>query len=82
MRRVGSTPQQRGSASGATRPDVFELDSGDYLVIGKLPVDSDDLAAKLAEQGGSIGDGEQAVIVPRNCLRDATRDIAGEEGDG
>jgi hypothetical protein len=33
-RRIGSTPQQRGSLNNGTCPDVFELTSGDFAIIG------------------------------------------------
>ncbi|MER6385505.1 hypothetical protein [Streptomyces sp. NPDC001250] len=36
MRRIGSTPAERGSATGQSCPDLIEADDGDFLVIGKL----------------------------------------------
>ena len=36
MRRIGSTPAERGSATGRSCPDLIEADDGDFLVIGKL----------------------------------------------
>ncbi|MFI2615415.1 hypothetical protein [Streptomyces sp. NPDC018584] len=32
-RRIGVAPPQRGSLSGETCPDIFELDDGDFAVI-------------------------------------------------
>lgn len=37
MRRVGSTPQQRGSMTGETCPDVIELDTDDLVRLGSTP---------------------------------------------
>ena len=35
VRRVGASPRERGSATGETCPDIFELDNGDFAVIGR-----------------------------------------------
>lgn len=78
MRRVGSTPQQRGSLTGDTCPDVLELDGGDYLVIGKGAQLSQKDFERVNAHGAYVGPGEGAVIVPRQCLHDAARQIAGE----
>jgi hypothetical protein len=34
MRRIGSTPAERGSTGYNNCPDVIELDDGDFFVIG------------------------------------------------
>ncbi|MEU7403832.1 hypothetical protein [Streptomyces sp. NPDC044948] len=78
VRRIGSTPQQRGSNSGATCPDVLELDSGDFLVIGKLPGIGTVVTEALAFHGASIGTDERAVVLPRQCLIDAARGLNSE----
>lgn len=75
IRRIGSTPAQRGSSGGANCPDVLKIDGG-YLVIGKILPATTDMRALLAAHGASIGDDEQAVIVPDNCMHDAADDIA------
>ncbi|SOE25641.1 hypothetical protein [Streptomyces sp. OK228] len=87
MRRIGSTPQQRGSATGQSCPDVFELDGGDYLVIGKIDsgngVGGSIRASSFAGvSGASIGPDERAVIVPRDCIVTAARQIVGEDAGG
>lgn len=79
MRRIGSTPQQRGSTSGATCPDVIELNGGDYLVIGKATLVK---PSSLEELGAAVGPGEQAVIVPRDAFLTAARQLAGEDAGG
>lgn len=82
VRRVGSTPAQRGSNSGANCPDVLELDNGDFLVIGKIRMEglggSIRASSFAGVRGVSVGPDEQAVIVPRQCLLDAARDLAKE----
>ena len=38
MRRLGSTPEERGSATGQSCPDIFEADDGEeFFVIGRTP---------------------------------------------
>ncbi|MEV6051896.1 hypothetical protein [Streptomyces sp. NPDC052107] len=37
MRRIGSTPAERGSVGANNCPDVLELDDGDFLMIGPRP---------------------------------------------
>ncbi|MFD4258194.1 hypothetical protein ACFWR9_11325 [Streptomyces sp. NPDC058534] len=78
VRRIGSTPAERGSTSGASCPDVLELDSGDFLVIGKLPGIGTFVSEALDFHGASIGTDERAVLVPRQCLIDAARGLKSE----
>lgn len=78
VRRIGSTPAQRGSASGANCPDVLELNSGDFLVIGALPGIGTVVTETLAAHGAGIGRDERAVVVPRQCLIDAARTLNSE----
>lgn len=77
MRRVGSTPQQRGCTTEINCPDVMELDNGDYLVIGKIVPEGSLLIAEgtLEPMGASIGADEMAIVVPRRCIIDAAREI-------
>ncbi|MCX3059590.1 hypothetical protein [Streptomyces beihaiensis] len=78
VRRWGTSPVQRGSASGATCPDVLELRSSDFMVIGKAPGVPHVTAAELREHGAGIGPGEQAVIIPRDVMLAAARQIVQE----
>lgn len=78
-RRIGSTPQQRRSINEPSCPDVIELDDGQYLVIGRAMIPK---PSGLAELGASVGPDEQAVIVPRDCLVTAARQIVGEDAGG
>ncbi|MFD0419533.1 hypothetical protein [Streptomyces sp. NPDC127108] len=72
VRRIGASPRERGSLAGDTCPDIFELSSGDFAVIGteataaldgELPPD----AARAAH--------ERIVIVSRETLVRAKADI-------
>jgi hypothetical protein len=73
-RRHGTSPRERGSATGQSCPDILQLDTDDYLIIGKRTPPPDD----LAEHGASIGDDETAVIVPRDVVHAAVLEIAGK----
>lgn len=65
MRRIGSTPQQRGSLNEVSCPDIFELPDGRYAVIGTLIA-----AADLGlDTGGTV------VVITRQTLVDAKRDL-------
>lgn len=79
MRRIGSTPQERGSTTGATCPDVIEMDNGDFFVIGKIAYLKKSEWDRLKELGASIGSDELAVIVPRNVVVDAARELLRRE---
>lgn len=79
MRRIGSTPQQRGSLNGETCPDVFELDDGGFVVIGKVSHLTKPEWDRLAGLGASVGDDESAVIVPRNAMLTAARQLVAED---
>jgi hypothetical protein len=82
-RRYGTTPQQRGSATGQSCPDVFGLDDGSYLIIGKTAQTWDmnnPVFQRMKELGASVGPDETAVIVPRDAIHAAALDIATEAG--
>lgn len=70
VRRLGSTPAQRGSTLGNC-PDLFELDNGDFAVIGTV---IDHTRLGLPPDAG-VADHEVTVCVPRALLLDARRDI-------
>jgi hypothetical protein len=83
LRRVGSTPQERGSHTNETCPDVIDAGGDGFLIIGSLVGEgvrlTDDEQARMAELGASIGVGERAVLVPRDCLLTAARQLAAED---
>lgn len=72
VRRVGASPRERGSSTGQTCPDIFELSDGNFAVIGteataaldgELPPD----AARAPY--------ERIVIISRETLVRAKADI-------
>ena len=70
-RRLGTTPAERGPCSaGGQCPDVFELASGDFAIIG---VDVSHDLALPADAGRS--EAERAILVPRSVLLAAMRDL-------
>jgi hypothetical protein len=75
VRRYGASPAERGSATGQSCPDVLELDGGSFLVIGKAPGVPNISARELSQHSASIGPDEQAVILPRDAMHAAARDI-------
>lgn len=79
-RRCGADPhqlpeiiEQGGSAAANGCPDVWELESGDYAVIGIRK--TKELKPLLPESAG-CGEDEEIVIVPRIVLANAKKDIA------
>ena len=74
-RRLGTAPRNREGfecAASNDCPDVFELASGDYAIIG-LDV-SDDIT--LPEDAGRSA-AERIVMVPRHVLLAAFNDLSG-----
>ncbi len=72
VRRIGASPRERGSASGQTCPDIFELSNGDFAVIGTeaTAVLDSELPADAAR-----ADDERIVIISRETLLRARADI-------
>jgi hypothetical protein len=74
LRRLGPDPHANGALTIALNgcPDIFELASGDFAVIG---VDiTPDALPKLPPTAG-CGSDERIVLVPRKTLVLAKRDI-------
>lgn len=76
VRRLGSKPTERGSTSGATCPDVLEMDDGDFLIIGKRTLVGELYATHRF--GVKIDNDEMVIRLPRQVLIDAKRDIPDE----
>lgn len=74
VRRLGLAPQERGSATNCTCPDIFELDNGDFAVIGTDR--TDELVALLPGDAG-CADYERIVVISRSTLVSAKADIPG-----
>jgi hypothetical protein len=72
VRRLGLTPQERGSLSNGTCPDIFELSDGSFAVIGTDR--TDELETKLPH-GAARADYERIVVLTRETLVAAKRDI-------
>ena len=72
VRRLGLTPQERGSLTNGTCPDIFELSDGSFAVIGADLTDS--LEGKLPS-GAARADYERIVVITRETLIGAKADI-------
>ena len=72
LRRLGSTPMERGSTNDMNCPDLFLLSDGRVACIGT------DLTEALGTQlptGASIGEQERLVALPMRAVMDAIPDI-------
>jgi hypothetical protein len=72
VRRVGVSPRERGSTTGQTCPDIFELSTGDFAVIGR------EATAELDHElptDAARADYERIVVITRETLVRAKRDI-------
>jgi len=72
VRRLGVAPRLRGSATGATCPDLFELADGNFAVIGTDVTDS--LESHLPADAARA-DYERIVVITRETLVKAKPDI-------
>ena len=72
-KRIGPDPHANGVQSVGCRgcPDIWELDDGDFAIIG---LDMTACADRLPPTAG-CGPDERMVRVPRNVLVTAKRDI-------
>ena len=73
-RRLGPDPHADGQQSPACDgcPDIWELDNGDFAVIG-ITI-TEEVRQRLPETAG-CGPGESIVLVPRMTLVAAKEDI-------
>ena len=73
MKRLGPDPHANGAKSAGCSgcPDIWELDNGDFAVIG---ADITDAAGKLPPSAG-CGPDERIVRIPRKTLVMARHDI-------
>lgn len=74
LRRLGPDPHAKGAKSSGCDgcPDMWELASGDFAVIG-IDITAEAIA-KLPPTAG-CGPDERVVRLPRNVLVNAKRDI-------
>ena len=73
-RRLGPDPHANGTRTFACNgcPDIFELESGDFAIIGS---DITELSAKHLPQSASCGPDERIIRIPRKTLVLAKTDI-------
>lgn len=73
-RRLGPEPHANGtkSAGGSGCPDIFELKSGDFAIIG---IDETELLRPHLPPSAGCGADERIVRLPRNVLIGARADI-------
>jgi hypothetical protein len=73
MRRIGPDPHAEGAQTYACRgcPDIWELDGGDFAIIG---TDISSVASELPPTA-SCGPDERVVRIPRRTLVLAKADI-------
>lgn len=72
LKRLGKTPQERGSLSNGTCPDIFELIDGSFAIIG---TDRTDLLEAELPPGAARADYERIVVITRETLVSAKFDI-------
>jgi hypothetical protein len=74
LRRIGQDPHANGakSSGGEGCPDIWELDNGDFAIIG---IDITDSAIGKLPPTAGCGRDERIVRLPRNLLVSAKRDI-------
>jgi len=72
VRRLGRSPQERGSLNNATCPDIFELSDGTFAVIGTDR--TEDLESVLPDDAGRAAH-ERIVVITRETLVAARMDI-------
>ncbi|MEV6020264.1 hypothetical protein [Streptomyces sp. NPDC051997] len=72
VRRIGTSPRARGSASGQSCPDIFELGDGDFAVIGRDA--TVELERHLPPDAARAAD-ERIVVITRATLVQARDDI-------
>lgn len=74
LRRLGTDPHANGAKSVACDgcPDIWELESGDFAVIG---IDITATAKVALPATAGCGPDERVILLPRNLLVNAKRDI-------
>ncbi|MFI5839046.1 hypothetical protein ACIA8K_04930 [Catenuloplanes sp. NPDC051500] len=72
VRRIGTTPRQRGSLAFSSCPDLFLLADGDFAVIGTDR--TEDLEPVLPEDASRAAY-ERIVVITRETLLSALPDL-------
>lgn len=78
IRRLGRDPHENGAKSAACAgcPDLWELESGDFAIIGE---DITGHCLGNLPSSASCGPEERVVRIPRRTLLEAKRDIPDTE---
>ncbi|MBD0838163.1 MULTISPECIES: hypothetical protein [unclassified Streptomyces] len=71
-RRIGASPRDRGSITGSTCPDIFELSDGSFAVIG---TDATEALDSELPPDAARADYERIVVISRDTLVRARADI-------
>ncbi|QEU91355.1 hypothetical protein [Streptomyces kanamyceticus] len=71
-RRLGVPPRLRGSISGETCPDIFELSTGEFAFIG---TDVTESLRHALPPGLACGQDQRIVVITRETLLRARSDI-------
>jgi hypothetical protein len=73
-RRLGLSAQDLGlSSSSSSCPDIWELDNGDFAMIG---TDATEAYSRRLPDGVSLAVGERLVVLPGAIVRAAKSDIS------
>lgn len=74
LKRIGPDPHANGAQTVACDgcPDIWELENGDFAVIG---IDITDAAKPILPPTAGCGPDEKIVCLPRSLLVNARRDI-------
>jgi hypothetical protein len=74
LRRIGPDPHANGAQTIALRgcPDIFELESGDFAIIG---TDITEMSVGFLPSSASCGPDERIIRIPRKTLVLAKSDI-------
>lgn len=74
LRRLGSDPHANGAKSAGCSgcPDMFELEDGDFAIIG---CDITEIAVSKLPPTAGCGPDERIIRIPRKLLLQAKRDI-------
>lgn len=75
IRRVGASPRERGSLSGESCPDIFELSDGNFAVIG---TEATTMLDSELPADAVRADHERIVVISRETLLRAKGDIPSE----
>ncbi len=76
IKRIGPDPHANGARTVGCQgcPDIWELENGDFAVIG---IDITDAASSKLPPSAGCGPDERIVRLPRSLLVGAKRDIPG-----